>query len=88
MKKEDLPSRTTIYRTALNDVYESMKAHVKTLVKDTSPRNVALTTDLWSDAFKRNNYMTLTLHFLNDSLDLESLTLATKLIEGKKLERR
>lgn len=43
MKKEDLPSRTTVSRTALNDVYESMKAHIKVLMKNTSPRKVALT---------------------------------------------
>lgn len=81
---EDLPTRTTISRNAVDDIYECMLAHIKKTFQTSITGHAAITTDLWSDCYKRNNYITMTLHFINELFVLENVTLITELIEGPK----
>ncbi|CAG5037111.1 unnamed protein product [Parnassius apollo] len=82
--KEDMPSRDTVSRTALDDVYESMLDNVKVQIKTDVAGHAAITFDIWSDKYRHLNYITLTLHYLTTDFELKSFTLCTKLIEGKK----
>ncbi|XP_061716952.1 uncharacterized protein LOC133524822 [Cydia pomonella] len=61
---EDMPSRYTVGRGALDDVYETMLATVKTQILTGTPRHVSITFDLWTDQYRRLNYITFTLHFI------------------------
>ncbi|XP_063538116.1 uncharacterized protein LOC134747422 [Cydia strobilella] len=81
---QDLPSRYTISRTALDDVYEMMLKNVKEQIKESSPKHVSVTFDLWTDRYRRLNYITFTLHYLTADFELKSFTLNTKLAQGKK----
>ena len=70
-----MPNRTTISRTALNDVYKCM-LH-ETLKKiENGPKHVAITFDMWTDV-SGNPYITFTLHQINDNFELQNFTLAT-----------
>lgn len=55
---EDLPSRTTIAGTALNDIYESCLVHVKDTILLDASNCGAITFDLWSDQYWKQNYIT------------------------------
>ncbi|CAG4977728.1 unnamed protein product [Parnassius apollo] len=79
-----MPSRDTVSRTALDDVYESMLDNVKVQIKTDVAGHAAITFDIWSDKYRHLNYITLTLHYLTTDFELKSFTLCTKLIEGKK----
>lgn len=59
-----MPSRDTVSRTALDDVYESMLKNVKAQIKIDAAGHAAITFDLWSDQYRRLNYITFTLHYL------------------------
>ncbi|CAG9792672.1 unnamed protein product [Diatraea saccharalis] len=82
--KEDMPSRDTVSRTALDDVYESMLENVKVQIKTDAAGHAAITFDLWTDQYRHLSYITFTLHYLTADFELKSFTLCTKLIEGKK----
>ncbi|KAL3208210.1 hypothetical protein MRX96_039284 [Rhipicephalus microplus] len=61
---QELPDRTTLSRSALDDVYRSMHGQVKkTLVQ--GPRFCAVTYDLWTDSYRRRAYITFTCHLVN-----------------------
>ncbi|XP_061708223.1 uncharacterized protein LOC133518577 [Cydia pomonella] len=81
---EDMPSRYTVGRGALDDVYETMLATVKTQILTGTPRHVSITFDLWTDQYRRLNYITFTLHFITADYELKSFTLSTQLVQGKK----
>ncbi|XP_065320424.1 zinc finger BED domain-containing protein 4-like [Gordionus sp. m RMFG-2023] len=78
----ELPNRTTISRGALDDVYCSIKAHVLNLI-DAGPKFCSITFDLWTDHFKRRNYITFSLHHLDENFDLKYFTLATRNVTQK-----
>ncbi|XP_059048722.1 uncharacterized protein LOC131843954 [Achroia grisella] len=83
LTKEDVPSQSII-RCALDNVYECTLECIKQSVTKSASQHVAITTDLWSDCYRHNNYITITLHFLNELFTLENITLATQLIIGPK----
>jgi len=43
--------------------------------------NVACTLDLWMDAVKKNSYMSITIHYIDDMFNLYTRTLHVKLVE-------
>jgi hypothetical protein len=77
----DIPSRTSLSRGGLDSVYDSTMQAVKQVIHN-SPRVVAMTTDMWTDNFKRRSYITFTLHFCNGDFELKSVMLKTVLFEG------
>jgi len=77
----DIPSRTSLSRGGLDSVYDSTMQAVKQVIQN-SPRVVAMTTDMWTDNYKRRSYITFTLHFCNGDFELKSVTLKTVLFEG------
>lgn len=79
---EDLPDPTTLSRTALLDVYESMLLIVKNEINN-GTRFCTLTFDLWTDNFRRRNYITFTYHHITKHFALESFTLTTKAVTGR-----
>lgn len=63
-----MPSRDTVSRTALDDVYESMLKNVQAQVVEDAARHAAVTFDLWTDQYRRLNYITFTLHYLTTGM--------------------
>lgn len=61
---QELPDRTTLSRSALDDVYRSMHGQVKKTVVQ-GPRFCAITYDLWTDSYRRRAYITFTCHLVN-----------------------
>ncbi|KAH8029089.1 hypothetical protein HPB51_022653 [Rhipicephalus microplus] len=61
---QELPDRTTLSRSALDDVYRSMHGQVKKTVVP-GPRFCAVTYDLWTDSYRRRAYITFTCHLVN-----------------------
>lgn len=64
----DLPSRDTVGRTGLDDVYCSMLLNVKDQILVDKALQLAMTFDLWTDGYRRLNYITFTLHYLSSGL--------------------
>ncbi|CAG4969224.1 unnamed protein product [Colias eurytheme] len=62
----------------LEDVYNSMLAYVQSTIKKENIRFGALTTDLWTDQFRRHNYITCTIHYISHEMNLLKFTLATQ----------
>lgn len=75
------PNRTTLTRSALNDVYFEMVPVIKDIVKDL--KYCAITLDLWTDGYKRNGYITFNLSYINDDFELHSINLKTGLMPIK-----
>ncbi|KAL3195467.1 hypothetical protein MRX96_015766, partial [Rhipicephalus microplus] len=64
LQLQELPDRTTLSRSALDDVYRSMHGQVKKTVVQ-GPRFCAVTYDLWTDSYRRRAYITFTCHLVN-----------------------
>jgi hypothetical protein len=77
----EIPDRTSLARAGLDGVYESNLQVVKQLVV-TSPLVVAMTTDMWTDNYRRRSYIAFTLHFCNAEYELKSVVLKTVLFTG------
>ncbi|KAJ6639130.1 putative AC transposase, partial [Pseudolycoriella hygida] len=73
---DDLPHRTSISR-ALTTVYTDCKSWLVDHIRSNCPATVAVTFDGWSDKYRRRNYVTLTLHYVNKFYELINLTLST-----------
>ncbi|KAJ6647754.1 hypothetical protein Bhyg_02977 [Pseudolycoriella hygida] len=73
---DDLPHRTSISR-ALTTVYADCKSWLVDHIRSNCPATVAVTFDGWSDKYRRRNYVTLTLHYVNKFYELINLTLST-----------
>ncbi|GFR84459.1 zinc finger BED domain-containing protein 4 [Elysia marginata] len=69
-----LPSRRTVTRTLLPELYKQEKARVKGLL-DTSD-SVSLTTDIWTSR-RTQAFITVTAHFVSNDWKLHSVVLAT-----------
>ncbi|KAL1422468.1 hypothetical protein MTO96_022106 [Rhipicephalus appendiculatus] len=74
---QELPDRTTLSRSALEDVYRAMHGQVKKTVAQ-GPRFCAVTYDLWTDSYRRRAYITFTCHLVDENFELVSLTLSTR----------
>ena len=74
--EDELPDPTTVSRSGLNTVYDETVSAVKALIK-ASPQTVGITTDMWTDNYKRRSYMTVTLHFCSPEYTLHSMVLRT-----------
>ncbi|XP_037514219.1 E3 SUMO-protein ligase ZBED1-like [Rhipicephalus sanguineus] len=74
---QQLPDRTTLSRSALDDVYRAMHGQVKKTVAQ-GPRFCAVTYDLWTDSYRRRAYITFTCHHVDENFELVSLTLSTR----------
>ncbi|KAL3202131.1 hypothetical protein MRX96_012103 [Rhipicephalus microplus] len=68
---QELPDRTTLSRSALDDVYRSMHGLVKKTVVQ-GPRFCAVMYDLWTDSYRRRAYITFTCHLVNQNFELVS----------------
>ena len=78
----EIPDRTSVSRGGLDGVYDATLKAVTSLIV-TSPDVVAMTTDMWTDNYRRRSYITFTLHFCNADFELKSVLLKTVLFTGK-----
>ena len=80
---DDIPKADALARGGLDSVYDTTLAVVKQLIDDTANAAiVAMTTDMWTDNYRRRSYAAFTLHFCNDDYEMKSMTLKTALFEG------
>ncbi|KAI8118760.1 Transposable element Hobo transposase [Lucilia cuprina] len=73
----NFPSSYTVSSTALNDVYNVYYNHVQTILK-TSPTNMTLVLDMWSDRYKRLSYINFKFHFCQN-FEMQVITLKTEI---------
>ncbi|XP_018360373.1 PREDICTED: uncharacterized protein LOC108759425 [Trachymyrmex cornetzi] len=79
----DLPARMTLSRTALEDVFVSMKEHIMDKYTNCAINDYCFTFDMWTDNYRHRNYICFTLHFIDNDFNLKSITLGNKLVVGK-----
>ena len=79
---DDIPTADALSRGGLDSVYDATLDAVKQLIKASKTAIVAMTTDMWTDNYRRRSYAAFTLHFCNDDYDMKSMTLKTVLFEG------
>lgn len=60
-----LPSRSTVSREALDDVYVYMKEKLVNDLKNAS-KHGAITFDAWTDRFSKHSYITYTYHYMHE----------------------
>lgn len=78
----NLPSRTTLSYTALEDVCRQVKAEILVKTSDI-PGRANITLDLWTDGYKRRSYITYTLHFIDSSFKIQTMSLQTEEFPGR-----
>lgn len=61
-EKEDMPTKESVTRTALDDIYESMMINIKAQIAADDAIHAALACDFWTHRYRR--YITFTLHYL------------------------
>lgn len=76
-----LSSRRTIMRTVIPQKVEEIKESIR---REIGKTHVSLTSDLWTDDFKKRSYLTLTGHLINDNFDLKSFVFGTREFEDQK----
>lgn len=85
-----LPSRTTISFKGLNDVYICLKNKLIEKLA-ASPDHGTMTTDMWTDKFKKTSYITYTYHYMSESWEMKSAVLEVAKFEhphtGKRIEQ-
>lgn len=85
-----LPSRTTISFKALDDVYTCVKNKLIERL-EAAPDHGTMTTDMWTDKFKKTSYITYTYHYMSNSWQMQSVVLEVAKFEhphtGKRIEQ-
>lgn len=82
IRPEDLiKNRTTLKRKYLPECYNEKVKLVKDLLSKSN--NYAFTTDIWSDKYMQNNYITITTQFLDTNYNYVNIALATFQISVK-----
>lgn len=79
-KYEEIPSRTTVSRSALNDAYEYTLSQVANQLK--SVEKFALTTDIWTDGVQRRSYVVFNLHYIDNAFEVRTISLKTESFPG------
>ena len=75
--EDELPDPTTVSRSGLNTIYDETISVLKRIIKD-SPKTVGVTTDMWTDKYRKRSYMTVTLHFCLSDFRMQSMFLRTR----------
>ena len=73
--ESEIPARTTISRSALDDAYEK----VKDLVLQELPKDCRyhVSTDTWTDRYRHLPYIAIVIHFLDEKFELKCVPLKT-----------
>lgn len=70
-----LPSRRTIGRTLIPNIFESTKSKLFQLIS--TAKHVAITSDVWT-SISTESYLTTTIHFFDANLQLRTFVLTTE----------
>jgi len=79
--KEAIPDRTTLARNVPSYVEQTKDVVRKKLA---ASEHIAVTSDGWTDDFRKVSYVTVTAHFLDNDLNLHSCILNTGSVAAKK----
>lgn len=72
------PHRTTLTRSALNDVYFDMIPMVKYIAQE--QKYCAITTDLWTDSGMRRGYITFNMSCITEQFEMLNINLKTRFV--------
>lgn len=75
-----LPSRSTLSMSALDDMYFCMKAELLKILNASSEHST-ITFDMWSDNQKHISYITYTYHYISHDWIMKSTVLKTSMFE-------
>lgn len=78
--EKEIPARTTISRNALDDAYDA----VRNIILRQMPTEFRyhVSTDTWTDRYRKFPYIAVVLHFLNEEFELKCISLKTDYFEG------
>lgn len=76
-KNENLPDRTTLADTALNDVYYGLMSYIMKFVQSL-PNTLAISMDFWTDNVKRVSYINYWIHWIDRNFTMQKLCLGLK----------
>lgn len=75
------PHRTTLSRSALNDVYFDMIPVIKAIAQE--QKYCAITTDLWTDSGMRRGYITFNMSCITEKFEMLNINLKTRFVPAK-----
>lgn len=77
--KDVLPDPTTISRN-INQIAQNLRENVKEELRNTIHKwGGAITLDMWTEDFRKNSYLCMTIHYVNENWDLIDRVLHTTL---------
>lgn len=76
-----LPSRSTVARAALYDVYDAVADKIKEDFKTLKGASVCVMFDGWSDKYRRYPYLGLRMSYVNNEWMYKTVTLSVKILE-------
>lgn len=76
--------RTTLKRYHVPDLCKEARQNYKELFKSTTSNKFAFSKDMWSEKYNQRNFLSLTMHFINDNWELLPITLGLDEIVEKK----
>lgn len=76
-----LPSRSTMSRSALCDVYAALQSKVKEEFQSLKGRAVCIMLDGWSDKYKRYPYLGLRVAYVDDDWNYKVVTVSLKVVD-------
>lgn len=87
LKDIELPSKTTLAVSALDDIYICMKNRLTENLKE-SPKHATITFDLWTDNYRKISYITYTYHYVDDNWSFQNLVLKTSMMNHPHTSQR
>lgn len=72
-----IPRHVTIAKKCTDMAEEKRKALVQTLQTLLKDGTVAMTTDMWTEDYRKISYLTITCHFISEDMELVNKTLTT-----------
>lgn len=77
----EMPSRKSVSTQALEDVCGDVEDGIKNMIGICEPATIATSFDMWTDSQGRNNYINLSVHFIDKSWQLRCINLGTDHLE-------
>lgn len=81
--KTEMPSRKSVSSTALTEICNEFEDGIKRFFVMCEPLAIGTSFDMWTDSHGRNNYINLSVHFIDKLWNLRCVNLGTDPLERK-----
>lgn len=81
--KSEMPSRKSVSSTALTEVCNEFEDGIKRFFTISEPVAIGTSFDMWTDSHGRNNYINLSVHFIDKLWNLRCVNLGTDPLERR-----